>query len=764
MDFHGLGGISPKVPLEMSRRPNRVRHTIAKPSNEPKLAEQMDLPKIQVPPLPALPSGVPPVTLGTTNPLETAKPEKPVVRELKGNVIPASQPLPKAKSMRKLSTLNNALSGMTGSLKPKIEYGGRDAEVHQQHALFMIERYGKGIPIDPKKCVEIADQLKGMQTRDGATTTIMLRLYDVAAETHESKGNYALAFEVRGQAAAALQFNKGHPLNQLTKNIENAEKGRYGDCGLYLESGASTVPGGLALQTRPHADGLPRDVADFQICSHARGALEERISSIKKNLDTFNASLPPELGSAAISIKEGGRILGRNENKEFVPEKGFILTQDVEFHEITFQHQGQIIGSVTVCSKDDYEVLHKTVRVEVVSKQPDGEGVKKMQQMLTVLGLGPVMGKRLPGDEERLQIGLITSMYFPQVSDKVKKDKAYYDLSPADLRSKIIEMIPEQDRSNAIKIFDKYKNQSELIGKTEIVPGKEAHTLSDISTQLKQEGLHGFMSGVDHSVAAVNICDVGLLSTEMRLRMGMCSAGASPMSDLGSGGANFIFIRAVNDRLLNEPIPEKDWKKKGGKEVLHAVTGEKMIDEYHGRAEKNHEWQFSGKYQFLIQPEVINAGGHATFGDFYGVTNEKHDDYIVYQNRPDLVTFTKELGEAKDKFSTKDKVVLNKEGVPVNGDGSIQKDEMKGTLNEVGIPGGCLPPKHFVGINCISEKAKDELIQEFSRRKMIKNVKKDKEGHIVDGTLLLSGGSMKMPMNEFLHVGDQFKKEMWAKG
>lgn len=692
--------------------------------------------------------------------------------------------LDKSKSIRLFQNLS---SGLIDPLLPS--KGTTDThhkvtnDYFRQSAMALIETHSMGKAVDPNACLKLADKFTDLQRKDGTATTLMLRLYEVAAEIHENKGSIEESFKIRQMGTQVCKFNKEHDLYNPTKAIEGTKGTLYEKSGLHRPSGSQHVVGNLVLQTRPHIDGKARDELVCEISLVKREEFESRLSTIKDNLDRFNASLPSELGKVSFRVlpepkkadqplqedNRGRFFQGRSKKGELSEDRkeGFPLPPSALFHEIEFTRKGTPIGKVTIGNSIDFDSLYTSMRVEVLANQGNGVGLQAMQGMLTVLGLGSVLGQPLVEDQARLKMGLIAEAYFPQVWNELQKDKGLYNLTAKDLEKKIVDILPDAQKADALQIFKRYENNPELIGEVEIVPGNKRLALNDFSTQMQAKGYIGCTSGVSSSFSAAGICELGFLSTEFRHRAGIVGMGESSMTDITTGGSRAVFVRLVNDKVIQEKFPDKEWKKardEKGREMegdfMHPETHEKVLDEYKDGASRM--WQFSGKYQFIIAPEVVNGGGYGTYGDFFGVKGVHHDDYEVYKNRDNLIAFSEKVGEAKDKFSTKPEVKLNKEGIPVNPDGTVQKDEMKGTLNEVGIPGGCLSPKFFQGINCIDNLAKLQLIREFERKGMISDTKYE-DGKIVDRTLNLAGGAIQVSLNDFLHVGNGLKKEMWEK-
>lgn len=782
MDFRGIGGTPQQVSRSIEKSTSSQQ---SPPSSEPKLGEEISRPlrrpslkeynqsSQQTPPkMPSLPALPPlpnrPILLGdmvfTEREIPEIKTEREIPGELKlsqsskSNFSRAKQTLSDAAKLKAFE----ALYAATG--KQETSKTQASPEMTRQMAMGLIEIHAAGNkPLTPEQCAQLANQLKPAQDKDGAMTTTMLRLYDIAAEIHESSNEPIKAFQVYREAYDACKFNKDHSLYKMTEAIDKNSRTLYGKGGLHLSSGSQHVVGELVFQTRPHPDNKPRDELSYEISSVGRAAFESRLEMIQNNLEAFNKFLPKELGNVSFKILPNKAephskfFQGRDENGNFScdSKKGFSLSIGATFHEIEFTKDGKPIGKVSVGSSNEYGSLYKLVRAEVLSNQDKGQSLKTMQGMLTFLGLGAVLGTPLAKEDQvRLKMGLIAETYFPQCWIELQKDKSFYHLSEKDLENKIISMLPLDQKNQAAELFIRYKKPG-LIGEIEIFPGKKRLTLNDVSTQMQEKGFIGCMAGVSNSTSAASICDLGFFSTAYRHQSGIVGAGESSLTDISTEGSLGEFGRGVTEANIGIPFPEKKWKPQDPKNP----NSEKVLDEYNV---PDNTWKFSGKYQFIIAPEVVNSGAYAFYGDFFGVKAEGHEDYQVYKNRDNLIDFAGKLGEAMDRYSTKPDIVLNDQGLPINPDGSIKKDPLKGTLNEIVIPGGVLPPKHFLGINCINHESKLELIRAFEKKGMLVDPKIE-NGKVVDHTLLMAGGNIRVSLNEFLYVGNQLKKEMWKK-
>lgn len=649
-----------------------------------------------------------------------------------------------------------------------------------EQGINLINAGAGGKKISPSEYVKTAEKmLNDPATKNSEDYTIIHQLYEKAAEGYMQAGKTNEAFQTRAASANAVQFSKDHPLHNMTEGIEaGISKQVIRDVGLHMESGSSKFPEGIAFATRPHADGTNRNVLFGQLSTASReefqGKLEHIFGTYQKdtkefsgsNLEAFEKSLPEHLKPVKISCRDGYkepfRFPGKDENGNFTASTSKGLSIQTSTYEIEFANGGKlIIGAAPL-----YKTIYETVQLEVPANQKDGDELKQMQQILTVLGLGPVMGKQLKQDDERLMLGAMLKAHFPQAWDAIQLDKNYHDYSPAQLRQKMIKLEPGMKEK-----FEMYENNPHLVGKRQIFPGKELYALGDISQGMEKAGILGFFTGTGVK-GAVAFLNSGILSSDLKKRaMINSAAGGSEEEDMITGGSSSVFLRSFNDKLTNVPISSK-------------------------------KFDFSNDYQVIYKTESINVGGVCYHGDQFGIRNPHYDKngkkYETYAYRQSAIDFAKNLDNSIDKFPVNDplsaigtyyyktyegKDVVNKEGKVIISRGDvlyngppeempnnaethvigkvtyhILRDPRGGASNEVTIDGGNISPQFVSKILTGTEAKKQILLREMDAIGMLSDIENDGNGIITNATVTYNNGpgqnAIRASIHDMVVVGD----------
>jgi hypothetical protein len=681
---------------------------------------------------------------------------------------------PEARTQAKIDTLGtlNSFSNEASALKkrtissPAVEATAAtlhkqkiNADILKVQASQLVHDAANGITVKPEVYLKVANSLESVQIHEPTITTLMLQLYEKAALKFTEQGDIPKAFEARGKAANAIEFSPNNVLNNMTAAIATGiAKQALPDTGLHIKSGSSRAPDGIVLRTRPNLDGTTKDVVNFALAPSARKELTEKMKDIctvksiagkpevvlSDNFAAFQQSLPANLGPVTITMKKS-EYQGKDDTGKFTANQDHAIKFNTYVYEIGFANGGK----VTFGLDPKFQLMYKGVQVEVPSNLPKGEGIKQMQQMMTVLGIGPVMGGQRMEDDQRLLNGLMLRSHFPQAFDTLEKDPSFYDLSPADLKAKILQLEPGMK-----KVFKNYDENPGLIGIVEIFPGKNMYSLADIPAKMTKAGMMGFMSGVGCNRtdstgkayvdfgAVLSILNCGPLSTEERLYSATnLRGGASIESDVQT--AEGVFLRGVNKAVSKLEI-NKDTIK------------------------------FSGEVQVLYDTAVMGVGGVCYFGDQFGLRNEnygKQNESAVYKNRLNAENFTKGLGVETDKFPLRatlpDDCNVNDKGVMIDQNTKKPvKDPLGGGFNEVCIDGGNINPSFIKGLVVQSEEVKQGLLTALESKGMLKYADRNAAGQIIKGTIVYrqSNGqnAIMVPVNNFIHVGSKFQEKMWS--
>jgi len=676
-----------------------------------------------------------------------------------------------------------------------------------------------------------AEDLKKEAHRSDVDTTTMHLLFEKAAEKFLEAGNMEAAFSARAAAADAVKFSSSHQLYNMTPAIEEGVSNQaIRDVGLHMESGSSRISGGLAFSTRPHLDGKPRDVLDCDLSSAARIEFKDKFGQIfgtynstknkfeNDHLKQFENSLPKHLRPVKITYKNGDKAnaymcQGKDANGKFTADPSKGIQFPTSSYEIEFgKGRKFIIGAST-----DYGAIYKHIRLEIPAGLPSGEGLKEMQQILTVLGLGPVISKERQVDDERRKLELMMQVHAPQGWDKLQKGKKieaeeklekiqreeekrlaeieaqkkaekiargekvvekvkekkpqteaksskpvpfkpsqmdHFELSAADLKQKMIEIEPQMKEK-----FEMYEENPDLVTKIEVFPGKRIYALEDVADDFEKAGMYGLFAGTTIN-GAFGFLNTGPLSTDERvLSATAVKDGKSFYTDKQTEGSGGIFFRGVNKIVSENPISSK-------------------------------KFEYVGEVQVLMKNRIVNRGGVCYNQDEFGSRNDHSPfsgrKFKAYANRQSFSQFAKTLGTAIDKFTecpnkqwmtgmknfkgmkmTEDGVWVHDDDDDPDTKGLPVKDPSRGAVNEICVDGGNIHPSEIAGLMVQDIQA---FLRAAEERGDLENIirGKDKDGKIIiiDAILVYNKApgekELRAPINKFIHESDIFEPEFFG--
>jgi hypothetical protein len=121
------------------------------------------------------------------------------------------------------------------------------------------------------------------------------------------------------------------------------------------------------------------------------------------------------------------------------------------------------LGKVILGADKNCASLYDRVQIELDADVDEGEAARKVDTMLTLLGLNSIMKKSTTDDLEKRKIMTIFRAFFPR--DAFSIEESIKDLSLDDFSKKIIDIQSEME-----KIMDEYSESKKII-KEEIYSG-----------------------------------------------------------------------------------------------------------------------------------------------------------------------------------------------------------------------------------------------------------------------------------------------------
>jgi tetratricopeptide (TPR) repeat protein len=420
-----------------------------------------------------------------------------------------------------------------------------------------------------------------------------------AAHALEKAGCFQEAFDLRAAASKAIPINRDHPLMALDQKIaEGAAKNSNPVWGAYfshLDSGS--LKGGHVHMQRKEIDGRVKNLIDFKLTKAARAALS--VDTIIHHFDEF------ERAGVKVSKKYLDQtyyidVDGKFSSSELVRGRGYTLELDFEG-----------LGTIRIGASPEDLCLYNIVNIEMDADLPDGEGLSKLNQITTLIGLGPLFLEQEPIAEERIKIATLTHTFYPALMAKLDQSELFFEASIEALKMRICHEEPGMK-----SVFQKYLVELPgLVRKEEVFPGKSVFVVTDLAEQLRAAGGWGVMAGVGtpggnfEKVCAfiVRRLKEGTISSQDRFQAGWIREGNSSFDDLTLGGGDQVFTRMVTEQLKEAPI---------------------------------RLYPFHGQIQALYDLEALNRGGaYAFYEDMFGCKG------MDYRTRDDLPTFTRYLRE-----------------------------------------------------------------------------------------------------------------------
>jgi hypothetical protein len=196
------------------------------------------------------------------------------------------------------------------------------------------------------------------------------------------------------------------------------------------------------------------------------------------------------------------------------------------------------LGSIRFYVDDRYWYMRSHVQVFL----EEGKNLYDLHTVLCLFGLDPVLRQSTSIEIERMKIGHLFRVFYPEVAHRFEETVEYLTLSIDALKEKIIQLVPDMQR-----VIDRYLDKMSFY---EIIPGKFRFQIHGLKEDLKEQGAYGltcavFTSNVDR---LLSILDHGLLSSELRLSHGVIFSGLSNEADRFTGGSDSVYTQLVTDK------------------------------------------------------------------------------------------------------------------------------------------------------------------------------------------------------------------------
>jgi hypothetical protein len=450
------------------------------------------------------------------------------------------------------------------------------------------------------ECASILEELKTaddktvLHTRLRRSTNALL-----------SKNITREAFAFRIEEAKLLDPPKNHPLYSMTEAIQNQTKLSPAPLwGAYF-SHFNTKGGDVNASVRKieMSDGKieERCCFFFKLTHVARKELQTSLAKMITDADAFNAVLPKEL-CEGVKIKFVPQFYRKRSDDVYKTSKGITIESD------TLKIEFKGLGTVIIGNDKEYRTLYNCVSVEMAPESRAGDGVRKLNQLLTLAGIGPILLNEDRQVDERIKIAQITRILYPAVISTLDKTTEFYEMPLEELKKAICAKEPEMG-----DYFEKYYEDSPgLVSQVEIFPGKLTWSVDGFSGQVRVAGGWGLMAGMGGDEPFSEVCGYvvrrlseGTVSSLDRFMAGWMRSGASSSKDIQSGGGNEAFLRLIGKPLKDVPL---------------------------------HKYPLGGQIQVLYDLSILNRGAYAYNTDLFGTKNPAE-----YGDRNNLIVFMENL-------------------------------------------------------------------------------------------------------------------------
>lgn len=581
--------------------------------------------------------------------------------------------------------------------------------------------------------IEEAQQRLTSAEASRADLTTCVQLKEALAQVYLDAGQFLEAFRIRNEIAHTV-FPDSHPLTDMAGTIERTSSlsplPRMGGHIENLDTGSiknHTIHCSRRMLARNAADPNPQDCFcfDFYLTHVARNELTKNVAAIQDH----TLSIGQQIGHNVTITSSRFHIIRKYDegSNRYITEGGLPIQND----DITGSPNDHLtitiedIGKILIHTTPNQYSLYNQVEIQLNASESQGpEGLRKLQTILSIVGLGPALCPSRSDDENRLKLFTVLHAFHPAVAYEIERDKQYYQLSMTELQQTIIRNHPE-----CSAVLKKYLASPRLLEKQELFPGRHTYMIKDMGEQIRASscGLlvgiksrattdlnwdrhpdvarEGFTKIADGFVRRIKQGVAVMSNLESIQRQGDVESGSSPDMDIQKGSFDTAFTRLVPTSLL-DPTP----------------SGE--------RSTSLHRISFCADgIRLLVDADCMGlAGTYAHYTDRYGSRLIRE-----YKNRSGLPQHSIELASM---VAPRTKDLVN--------------------INEVMIK-DVLPSRFMRKIIVKRPEMKEILIESMRRHGLIK--KKIKGFKKVE--YLVTPG-YETPLQDFIVVGNSMSQGMWS--
>lgn len=508
--------------------------------------------------------------------------------------------------------------------------------------------------------------------------TKILELIEMSARKFIQNGFIEEAILARKEAAE-ISFSSFHPLDNLEKAITEKscliDTKTFGQVNLgahFNKLDTSQLKGSNLRGVKKEVKYKDEIKSFFEFNFDLMPAYRERFNEQVKIIQEQQA-LYHELG-LSIKVKSSTFEYRFFEKGLFLPENHAKNVKLGSSTEIQFQG----IGKVIIGSDPAIWTNYNRVTIQIDSDK----SLSDLQQMLTQLGLGSLLGVSSQNDREKIKLMYLFRAFYPKEAFVLERNPSFYENSIEEMKRQII-------LSNSVmEAF--IEHFFPTMGETEILPGKIRYTIPALIDSAKDGGALGLVHEIagekrqDKIECLVGILKNGLIATQQRWDSGAFYQGQSSKADHSYGGADSVFARLVTKNTIEEMREEEKEELEESPSLSPVETSSSTlqttmmnqlqeINDFFGKMEQEPEKkqvkiiEKPGRIVLQIKLKAVELNPYQYVYDNYGSRNpattfSKNSRQVSYKDRLNLLDFilaVKETETDEEELMFKNRLAPN---------------------------------------------------------------------------------------------------------
>lgn len=265
-------------------------------------------------------------------------------------------------------------------------------------------------------------------------------------------------------------------------------------------------------------------------------------------------------------------------------------------HQLTLEG----LGTIYIGASEEFPNIFDRVKVHI----EENASLYQLHELLSFFNLDDALRLSSVEDIERLKMGHLFRVFYPQEATILERKDLFFKLSAAELKAEIIKQV-----SGMQEIFDTYLAHMEAV---EVFPGKMRYNIPGLADKARELGARALIttltgaSGEELNVRLATILKMGLLSSESRFSHGMTQTGLSPSFDFWTGGADSVYVQMITERDCADGL---------------------LLDEY-----------YYGEIRLILSLDLLESGTYQYLHDSFGNRNPQWG----YLQRPGILEFVKQ--------------------------------------------------------------------------------------------------------------------------